>query len=416
MAIIESIVSQHAEEAAFLWLLRDAAVVAPHYSLEDLAELDDRVEAHIDGLRVAGEDGWPFCAEGLEHQESGEVFAAAVVALEGENRSRVEQVYAAVEAAPETARGLVSAIGWLTPDRLQGKVAGLLSSASPLWRRVGITACSVHRVDCGQHLTKAIEDADFPLRARALRATGETGRRDLLPLVRRQIQSKDTECAFWAAWSAVLLGDRGDGVSALKAIALSESPFAGASLRTLVRLLSPSEAQGWLRGLSQNPDRQRDLVVACGAVGDPVYAPWLIKQMQTSHKLARVAGEAFSFITGIDISEEDLEGESPEGFESGPTEHPEDEDVSMDPDEDLPWPDPERIQAWWKANEGGFPAGTRYLVGEPVSETHCRKVLRLGFQRQRNAAALELALLRPDDPLFETRAPGFRQKALLAEN
>jgi RecJ-like exonuclease len=37
IAVIESIVEQHAEEEAFLWLLRDAAVQAPHYSLKDLA-------------------------------------------------------------------------------------------------------------------------------------------------------------------------------------------------------------------------------------------------------------------------------------------------------------------------------------------------------------------------------------------
>jgi hypothetical protein len=34
--IITEIVDQHAEEAAFLWLLRDAAVSAPHYLLADL--------------------------------------------------------------------------------------------------------------------------------------------------------------------------------------------------------------------------------------------------------------------------------------------------------------------------------------------------------------------------------------------
>jgi hypothetical protein len=45
--IIPIIVEQHAGEAAFLWLLRDAAVRAPHYSLKDLARLDDRVEAHM---------------------------------------------------------------------------------------------------------------------------------------------------------------------------------------------------------------------------------------------------------------------------------------------------------------------------------------------------------------------------------
>jgi hypothetical protein len=38
-----------------------------------------------------------------------------------------------------------------------------------------------------------------------------------------------------------------------------------------------------------------------------------------------------------------LEGKKPEGFEAGPTENPEDENVKMDPDDNLPWPDPALI-------------------------------------------------------------------------
>ena len=63
--VIESIINQHAEEASFLWLLRNEAVHQPHYDLNDLAELDDRVKAHIDGLRIAGDKGWEICKENL---------------------------------------------------------------------------------------------------------------------------------------------------------------------------------------------------------------------------------------------------------------------------------------------------------------------------------------------------------------
>ena len=63
--IIEDIITQHAEEASFLWLMRSLAVKAPHYSLADLAELDDRVEAHLDGLRIAADAGWTICKEAL---------------------------------------------------------------------------------------------------------------------------------------------------------------------------------------------------------------------------------------------------------------------------------------------------------------------------------------------------------------
>ena len=56
--VLTHIVEQHAEEAAFLWPLRDTGVDAPHYKRHHLARLDERVEAHVDGLRVAGEAGW----------------------------------------------------------------------------------------------------------------------------------------------------------------------------------------------------------------------------------------------------------------------------------------------------------------------------------------------------------------------
>ena len=48
-------------------------------------------------------------------------------------------------------------------------------------------------------------------------------------------------------------------------------------------------------------------------------------EFMSSPEMARIAGESFSMITGLDLAYEDLEGEWPEGFEAGPTENPEDE-------------------------------------------------------------------------------------------
>ncbi|MGZ8952659.1 MAG: hypothetical protein ACXW01_13555, partial [Methylobacter sp.] len=99
-SVIPHIIDQHAEEAAFLWLLRHNAVYAPHYNLKDLAKLDGRVEAHIDGLRIAGDYGWEACCNNLESKESGEVFATACLALEGNNIDRINKVYQVAEETP----------------------------------------------------------------------------------------------------------------------------------------------------------------------------------------------------------------------------------------------------------------------------------------------------------------------------
>jgi uncharacterized protein (TIGR02270 family) len=199
----------------------------------------------------------------------------------------------------------------------------------------------------------------------------------------------------------------------LQAIVWAAGPFAQPAIQLLLRTLTPAQSKDLLKALSQDSERRRDLIIACGVSGDPAYADWLIAQMSEDPALARVAGESFSFITGADLAYEDLDGDWPEGFEAGPTENPEDEDIAMDPDEDLPWPDPERVQAWWAANQARFQSGRRYLVGSPVGDAHCRRVLISGMQRQRKAAALELALMSPGTVLFETRAPGFRQRGAL---
>jgi uncharacterized protein (TIGR02270 family) len=410
--VIQEIVDQYSQEAAFLWLLREAGVRAPHYNLEDLSRLDDRIEANIDGLRVAGEAGWELCIEQLQHEEAGEVLAAAVLALESRDQARIDLVIDTAARVPEAARGLLSALGWVEKEHLHGTVKAFLDSDDPFRHRLGLTACALHRVDPGARLDAALSDPDPLLRARALKAAGELGRADLRETLQERLEDSEEACRFWAAWSAVLVGARGRALRLLQTTALVPSSWQFRAIGLAGRGLDPAAAHPWLKALAGDPALGRALITAVGLVGDPHYVPWLIGQMETPER-ARIAGEAFSMITGVDLAYEDLEGEWPEGFEAGPTENPEDEDVAMDPDEDLPWPAPDLIARWWAANGGRFPAGRRFLCGQPISEAHCQEVLRSGYQRQRIAAALELALMRPDRPLFEWRAPGYRQQRLL---
>ena len=179
------------------------------------------------------------------------------------------------------------------------------------------------------------------------------------------------------------------------------------------RRLPPAQVERWRRQLAEKPARLRAAIAATGAVSTPDAIPWLIEMMHQL-PLARLAGEAFSFVTGVHIAYDKLEAPKPEGFEAGPTEKPEDEDVAMDPDDSLGWPDPKRVEAWWQTKRSGFTNGTRYLLGKPISGESLQQALAAGYQRQRSAAALELALLKPGSPLFEVRAPGARQQALLA--
>src|SRR5262249_46876059 len=143
--IIDVVVNQHAEEAAFLWLLRDNAVHAPNYSLADLANLDNRVDAHLDGLRIAGDAGWEICREALVQEEAGEVFAAAVLAFQSGDMPRIQTVLEVGSASMVLSRGLISALGWFPYSQAERHIQQLLTSESLDLRRIGIAACAVHR-------------------------------------------------------------------------------------------------------------------------------------------------------------------------------------------------------------------------------------------------------------------------------
>lgn len=411
--MITELITQHAEDASFLWLLRDNAVRQPHYSLSNLAALDHRVEAHLDGLRVAAEPAWKLVETALlEIGEPGEVFAAAVLAFEGGEEEKVKQVLRAGTISPEATRALVSALGWLDREAASRHIRPLFNVADPLLKRVGTAASAIHRKNPGiAVLQEAFASEDALLKARAFRAAGELGLVDTHIILRANLKAKNSSVRFWAAWSNTLLNGHKDAVAYLQQVAEAGGPFARRSAQVAMRRLPTRDGKLWLLRLVKDLRQIRIALAAAGALADPDVVPFLIDQMKIS-SMARAAGESFSLITGAHIAYDKLERPKPEGFEAGPTEDPEDENVSLDPDENLPWPDPALVQKWWNSQQSRFSKGTRYLLGQPLSLESALQALKLGYQRQRAAAAIELAILRPGRPLFNVHAPGFQQQRL----
>jgi len=409
LAAIDSVVAQHAQEAAHLGGLRLKDLSAPHVDLQYLVRLDERITAHIDGLLLAGDQGWRHCQALFEAVDAGALFAGAAVALQSNHSDRLNQVFALAESIPAARPGFLAAFGWVSAQHLQKITLALLTSASAFRRYVGVAACSMHRNDPGALLGHAVRSPEAHVRARALRAAGELGRRDLLSSCLTGMQDKDSDCSFWAAWSAVVLGDRSTALDALMSLSRTDGPHVARALRTALLCVELPRAHDLLSEFAYAPGRSRRLVQGCGYVGDPLYVHWLIEQMEND-RLARVAGESFSTITGVDLALHDLERDPPAVADAGPNDDPEAADVEPDEDEDLPWPDTRKLTDWWKANEPRFTSGVRTFMGAPVTADRCTSVLRVGYQRHRRAAALLLALQRPGAALFEWRAPAWRQQ------
>jgi uncharacterized protein (TIGR02270 family) len=417
--IVPTVIAVHAEDAAMLHAMRTVLARAPHVKLDHLRRFDDRLEAHVDGLLIAGDVGWTHCAGALESPKNGAVFVAVVHTMAAQRSNNVDtgrftRLLALSEALSQCRPGLLSALGWLAPEQLRGVVAQLLKSGNAFHRTVGIAACAMHRVDPGLTWARIHEDQSPLVRARAWRAAGELGKRELVSTAAHAIIDDEPHCQFWAAWAAVLLGDKHNALDVIASIAAVPGPLRARAFQLVLQAKGTQSAHGWLATIAKDPANLRWLIRGAGLVGDPTYVPWLIGHM-ADIKTTRLAGEAFSLITGLDLAWLDLEVKPPENFESGPNDDPNDPNVDMDEDDGLPWPDAVKIQAWWHANSQRFQPGTRYFMGEPLNRDNCVRVLKEGFQRQRIAAALYLSLLNPGTPLFEWRAPARRQQRLLAE-
>lgn len=77
--ILKDIVRQHAEQAAHLWCVYDFTLLNPDANpdmdQERLARLVARLDAHIDGVRVAGPEGLAIAEDRYaEFPEAGELF------------------------------------------------------------------------------------------------------------------------------------------------------------------------------------------------------------------------------------------------------------------------------------------------------------------------------------------------------
>ncbi|MEM9319511.1 MAG: TIGR02270 family protein [Pseudomonadota bacterium] len=395
---IQLMLDQHAEDAAILWIQRDLAVEAPQFNRAFLWRLDERLEAHLDGLRVAGRAGWETALAQFEAApEPGEVFTLTALAFGAGSARGIATVLEILANKQDAAhlRAAISAMGWLPADALRGHVQPLLSDTRDVARALGLGACSVHRVDPGPQVGHFLS-GDGLAAERALILAGQLGRADLSEKI-AAVSAVDPDSRFYRAWAMVLLGDRGTEFETLKSIAARPGPHREAALMAVICHDGSEPIRSWLGGLG--PGAELICVRAAGYLGDASLIPWLMERMDDP-VLGPVAGESFSMITGADLSFLNLDQSRPEP--AFPNDDPTDDRVALSVDDELPMPARDAVSAWWAEQE--FTGRGPHFLGQPVSETALRDGFEGGYQNQRRVAAYKLAAMAPDAPLANWQA------------
>ncbi len=397
---------QYVIDASFLWVLRSIAVNQANYTLEDVAEIERRIDDQLDGLIASIEPGWAACEAALEQQGPGEVFTAMVTALRSHEMNKLRHVVEVGLANEQAANGLISALGWVQDELARPWIDKFLSGKDMQHKFLGIAACSVRRQDPGELLTTIMHREDCrahaTLHARALRLIGELRRQDLMPALLAAQASSNDDIRFWSVWSAILLGNN-VAVRAMQPFVFKPGPHQHHAIQLAFRVLPIEQAREWISTLVKDNGAARAVIKATGVLGDPHAVNWLIGKMPDP-ALARVAGEAFTSITGVDMEKHQLNGLPPAGLPLIPNDDTDDTDVAMDEDEHLLWPNVEKVTALWRNHGQHFRVGQRYFLGKPITLDVLKQKLSSADQRQRRAAALELALIDPQTRLINTSA------------
>ncbi len=268
---LDGVVGVHAQEAIGLCETRMAQLRLPHVNLMSLARLDGRLRAHLEGLATAGEHAQRPIDLEFETPSKGSAFALAVRAIEGGQSESLERLWTLADDTPSLADGLLAAFGWVERHFLQGVVRDLLRSGASRRREAGLAACAMHRTDPGLDKGPWLDNPVPANRSRAVRAVGELGLAGQTDRLGDAVEV-DADCRFWSAWSAVLLGNRGVAVNALRQTAVEAGrPHRARAFNLVLQALDTSSAHALLQDVAKDAGQLHWLIQGSGIVGDATY-------------------------------------------------------------------------------------------------------------------------------------------------
>ena len=142
---VPPMLAQHAQDAAFYWMLRDTSETSPHLTLEKLTHIETMLTAHLDGLLIAGSAGMsPAEAALARWRSAGEMFVCFYLAASGHQHSSAEKLLAqAAKRADTLLRGLISAIASLPTTLARQWIPHCSASSVPALQVAALRACAL---------------------------------------------------------------------------------------------------------------------------------------------------------------------------------------------------------------------------------------------------------------------------------
>lgn len=372
---VRAVLQQHLEDAAFCWLRRQDALWSPLYARDELGRIDQILDAHLEGLRVAGVEAIAPALENLDRwQTDDEAFVSTYVLAHSPAATALAQLEGALIEEPDLATGAGAALLWAGSDAALPLLQRWWHSSEAALRRAALPAAMRHpRVKRSTVVLDSEESIDASLRARAHRAVGEWRLDEFGTQVRRGLDDVSARCRLEAAVALSLLGDPAAADGIVDALpALEGRTRRRAVLAWAAGATAPAFAAAFNRLVAQ-PEWHRDLIWALAFRGDGAGLPHLAWWLQFPQH-ARLAAYAIVHVTGLDLEDQGLwlddgsdddaqGGENDDDSADHVHDHDDDE---LDEDDGLLEPDAAALAAWVERQSDRFVAGQCYLAGELI--------------------------------------------------
>lgn len=362
------LVDESLDESAFLWKRWEADLQSLTRNLAEVVSwTEDRLQGALDGVRAAGSALMGVLEPALGEADAASLTVVAhLLAAKSPDAARTLLATTVRDASGARLWSLVRGIEVADLDRSFAPVTAVLSSQGPEHSAALCRLKSFRSSVPGRELDAALDSKVVAHQVEALRAARYASDEVLGRCL--SVALKSAEPAVRRAAVETGLYRRLPHVWELALQLTREcNPAAAPFLPLLAGLGSPEEQQS-VMGALREPRLQQSGLFALGFIGTPAAVETCLAGMRDP-KLARMAGEAYAAITGVNLARDHLAAPEPDDAPSLPPIEADQLDGSLVPTapELWPLPDLDAVRAHWGRVRSGYAAGVRHLGGRPIS-------------------------------------------------
>lgn len=405
--ILWNIVTEHFEEACWAFRAWTRALESPVQTLGDVErKIEERLLAHLDGLVVGGD---AVARRLLEPEWAGgpdvekERLVAAGAALMGQGRQDAVEpaLWASNPLVSDAALHVLSLFGSAHTDAW---VAAQLADSHPRTRGRVVQLAAARGVVVASPLA-SLQSDDIDERIAGLVAARLAPASQHLRFVQEMAYASEWRVRDAALVTGLILGWQQVMDRCVELARDGEAPQPTPTL--LVALFGDRMLHYVLTQHLAEPSHRAAALRAIGFSGNVTLIDAILPHLASDdRRVARLAGEAISNLTGIDAFAPPYAAHAPEDADSLPPLEDDDLDANLVPDakDDLPVPNAAAFTAFWRARASSFDPRSRLLWGKPWTLERALQGLSVAPMRQRHPLALWVEVRTGGHARISTRA------------